>query len=155
MSNGQSIEDGEQLSVIGSGLIPTNELPSTLDTPSSQPLLYVENHTRRQQPTMVKPKRLTAKDRHTATNCPKWVVLRKQIIWYKCYKIDSHLPPECLAKFNDMDSVVHNYEKLTDKSKPLIPADSYSIAKKYSEMECEVATNQRSSDEQPLNESKN
>lgn len=69
--NGRSVGDREQLYVTHNGLIPTEELPTTIDLPSSQPLLYIWNHTRRQQPTIINAKQLTAGDRKTATNRPR------------------------------------------------------------------------------------
>lgn len=134
--------------------VPTEELPSTIDAPSSQPVHYTENNIRRQQPLMVTPKQLAAQDKDTFTNCPGWVNPRKQIICYQCYKIDDHISPECSAKVNGMNFVVCNYDKLPDKQKLLTLRDSYKLAKQYLEMNRALAMHTCKSDEQPRNNPK-
>lgn len=87
--------------------IPTNEIPSTVDTPNYQPLCYVGNHIRRQQ--SLRPKQLAAQDRDTIANHPGWIEPRKHVICYQGYEIEDYISPECSAKANDMDLVVRNY----------------------------------------------
>lgn len=72
-ASGGSPGDDEHSYVIDDGSIPIDELPSTIDTSSYQPLLYLGTNILHQRPFIVKPKQLAAGDRNTAASSPGWV----------------------------------------------------------------------------------
>lgn len=104
---------------------------------------------------MVRPTQLSAQDRITVANRPVLMDTRKKITCYQYYEITVHVSPECLAKLNNMNLVVRNYEKLTDEQKALVPSDANNLFRKYLEMKRNLATNFCNSDEQPQSGSKN
>lgn len=56
---------------------------------------------------------------------------------------------------NDMDLAVHNYEKLTDGQRPILPADLYNFAEMYLKIKRDLAKKKkRNSNEQLQNKSK-
>lgn len=95
MTHAQSVENYEQMYIIDDGSISTGEIPATTDTQSSQPLLYVENPTFRQQTVMVGPQQLAVQDRNTLANCPGCVRPRNQIICFQCHEINDPISLEC------------------------------------------------------------
>lgn len=106
-----------------------------------------------QHPALVSHTQLVAHDRNTVGNRPRWMCTRIQVICYKCHEIEEHLSPECSAKLNKINLVVHNYEKLTDEQTELVLSDSSYRFMEYLEIKGNLATNNRNSDEQPLNDS--
>lgn len=104
---------------------------------------------------MIKHKQLSAQDWNTIANCPEQVENRKHITCYQCYEFNRHMSPNGLAKLNNINLVLRNYAKLTDKQKPLVPSDSYNLAKQYLSMKRDLKTNARSGGEKLQNDLKN
>lgn len=104
---------------------------------------------------MVIPKQIAAQDKHTSSSRTGWVELRRQIIFYQFYEVNSNISPECVIQLADMQTVVQIYEKLSEEQETLLPNESVTFASHYLSAKLYLVTTARESETQPWLEPKN
>lgn len=122
--------------------IDTYRLPSTrdTDTPTAQSLLEIESRAPRTVPNASIP--YSQYDGETRRGRPGWVDTRQLskhpsasqdyrqarfppgLICHTCYR-RGHIAPDCILPVRELESIVSNYDKLTEDEKLRVPATSY------------------------------